>query len=583
MKNFLIGLISGVLLAGLTTVILLFVLVRVAASFGERTPKVADGSTLIFKMEGAVPEKSATEIPLPFLDDQAPLSVIQVWQTFRKAAADPKVKAIVFEPRGLAVGWAQLQEIHEEMMQFRKSGKPLVAYLRSPGTREYYLATACDRIYMVPEDSLDLKGIRVEAMYIKDTLDKVGARMDVVHAGKYKDAGDMFTQDQMSPETREVLNNVLDQLYGDLISTIATGRKKQPDEIKALIDQGPFMAQRALAAGLVDALSYDEQVAWDLTKRLNQGELKRLALKTYVKTSAASIGVEGGKKIALIVGSGEIHRGAGTSAFGDQDGIYSGAFTKLLHEVENDASIKGAILRVDSPGGDGVASDEILHAAKNLSNKKPLVISMGDYAASGGYFISMTGDPIVAYPNTLTGSIGVIFERLNLHGVYDKLGVKKELLTRGRYADLDSDYAQLTEDERAKIRGQIDEFYKVFVSRVADGRKQPFGKMEELAQGRVWMGAQAKKNGLIDELGGLDKALELVKKRANIPAGDRITLVPFPPKRNLFEVIASRSVSDLPELDSKLEARISKLLGIPVGVWKDGGFLKMMPYAISVH
>ena len=583
MKNFLIGLVSGFLLAGLTSVILLFVVVRVAASFGDKSPKVADGSTLIFKLEGAIPEKPPTEIPLPFLEDKSPLSMVQVWETFRKAAADPKVKAILFEPRGVNVGFARLQEIHDEMVQFRKSGKPLVAFLRSPGTREYYLASACDRIYMEPEDSLDLKGLRVEAMYVKDTLDKVGAHMDVVHAGKYKDAGDMFTQSGMTPETREVLNNVLDQIYGDLVSTIATSRKKQPEEIKAIIDEGPFMGERAVTAGLVDVLAFDEQVASDLSKRLNQGELKRLALKTYLKTSGASIGVDGGKRIALIVGSGEIHRGSGTTAFGDQEGIYSGAFTKLLRDVENDSSIKGAILRVDSPGGDGVASDDILHAAKNLSRKKPLVISMGDYAASGGYFISMTGDPIVAYPNTLTGSIGVIFERLNLRGAYDKLGVKKELLTRGRYADLDSDYAPLSDDERNKIRSQIDEFYRVFVSRVADGRKQPFAKMEQLAQGRVWMGAQAKRNGLIDELGGLDRALELVKKRANIPAGDKITLVPFPPKKNIFELLASRSAVDKPELDLKLQAQIGKLLGIPIGVWKEGGFLKSMPYTISIH
>ncbi len=578
MKNFLIGLFSGCLLLGLAGVILIFVLFRVASSFGEKNVKVADGSTLIFKLEGSIPERPPTEFPVPFLQDQTPLSMNQVWEMFRKAAADPKIKAILIEPRGVSVGWARLEEIRTEMLEFKKSGKPLIAFLRNPGTREYYLATAADRIYMTPEDSLDLKGLRVEAMFLKNTLDKLGARMDIIHAGKYKDAGDMLTQTSMSPETREVLNNVLDQFYGDLVTTIAEGRKKQPAEVKALIDQGPFMAGRAQAAGLVDTLAFEDQVADETAKRLNQKELTKLSHKAYLNVSAASVGVSGGKRIALIVGEGEIVRGTGNSAFGEQEGIVSGAFIKLLKDAGNDSSIKGAIIRVDSPGGDGIASDDILHEAKNLSKKKPVVISMGDLAASGGYFISMTGDPIVAYPNTLTGSIGVIFGRLNLQGLYEKLGVQKELLTRGRYADLDSDYAQLSDDERAKIRGQVDEFYRVFVSRVSDGRKRPFGQVEELAQGRVWLGTQAKQNGLIDQLGGLDTAIELVKKRANIGANEKITLVTYPPKRTIFELMASRS-EDRPAI----EMQIRKLIGnVPLASWRQGGFLKLMPYMISV-
>ena len=226
-----------------------------------------------------------------------------------------------------------------------------------------------------------------------------------------------------------------------------------------------------------------------------------------------------------------------------------------------------------------MASDDILHEVKNLSAKKPLVISMGDLAASGGYFISMSGDPIVAYPNTLTGSIGVIFARLNIHGLYDKLGIQKDLLTRGRYADLDSDYAPLSDDERAKLRTEIDDFYKVFVNRVATGRKRPYGQIEELAQGRVWMGAQAKQNGLIDELGGLDKAIELVKKKANLSAGENITLVPFPAKRTIFDLMASRN-----EDSPSIETQVRKVFGnVPLVSLRQGGMLKLMPYMISVH
>ena len=576
MKNFLIGLVVGIILSGLTALIFVFAMVRFAGSFAERPVTVADGSTLIMKLEGDVPEKAPAEIPLPFFEGQAPLTVEQVWDTLRRAAADSRIKGIIFEPRGLQIGWAKMQEIREDILQFKKSGKPIITYLRGPSGREYYLASATDRIYLAPEDSLDLKGLRVEAMFVKNTLDKIGVKADVIHAGKYKDAGDILTQTSMSPETSEVLNQILDQYYGNLIQTVAEGRKKQPDAVRAIIDQGPYMANEALANGLVDSLGYDDQVIQDMQSRLKQTELKRVAIKSYLKAPVASSGVV--RRIALVVGEGEISRGSGNPN-SDEQGITDTAMVKLLKQAENDSSIRGVILRVDSPGGDGVASDDILHEAKNLSKKKPLVISMGDVAASGGYFISVTGDPIIAYPNTLTGSIGVIFARFNLHGLYDKIGVNKQLLTRGRYADIDSEYAPLSNEARQKIAGQIDGFYKGFVSRVAEGRKKSFDQIEPISQGRVWLGVQAKQNGLVDELGGLDRAVELIRKRANIAATDRITLVPYPGKRSVLDFLLSRS-----DDNAALETKVGEALGkLPVRALSHGGFLKLMPYTIRVR
>lgn len=575
MKNFVIGLVVGVAVCGLTALILIFAVVKFAGSFGERPVSVADGSTLVFKLEGEVPEKSPPEIPLPMFQDQTPLTVEQVWDTFRKAAADSRVRGIIFEPRGLEMGWAKMQEIHDEILQFKKSGKPIISYLRGPGAREYYLAAATDRIFLAPEDSLDLKGLRVEAVFIKNTFDKLGIHADVIHAGKYKDAGDMLTQTSMTPETHEVLDQILDQYYGNLIDTVAQGRNKQADAVKAIIDQGPFMANEALANGLIDAFGYEDQAADDMKIRLKQTELTKLSAKAYSKTPPLSGGVS--RRIALVIGEGEITRGSGNSSSDDQ-GITAAGFIKLLKQVEDDSSIRGVIIRVDSPGGDGVASDDILHEARNLSKKKPVVISMSDLAASGGYFISLTGDPIVAYPNTLTGSIGVIFARMSLHGLYDKIGVNKQMLKRGQFADLDSDYAPLNDEQRQKISGQIDAFYKSFVSRVADGRKKTFDQIEPLSQGRVWLGAQAKQNGLVDELGGLDRAVELLRQRAHISASDRITLVPFPGKRSILDVLFGRA-----DESNALESKLEQVLGnLPVAALAKGGFMKVMPYSISV-
>jgi protease IV len=236
------------------------------------------------------------------------------------------------------------------------------------------------------------------------------------------------------------------------------------------------------------------------------------------------------------------------------------------------------ILRVDSPGGDAIASDEMLREVKLLSKKKPLVISMSDLAASGGYYVAMTGDPIVAYPNTYTGSIGIIYGKPNLKGLYDKLGITKETMMRGRNADIDSLYHPLTEAGKQKLRESLDEFYTGFVSKAAEARKKKYEELEPLAQGRVWLGSQAKSNGLIDELGGLDKAVELVKKKANIGVGERIRLVPYPGKRTIFEEWM-RSQND-----SAVESKIRTLLnGMDYKAWARGGFMRIMPYTVTIQ
>jgi protease-4 len=574
MRNFLIGLVVGVLLVGFTLLVLVFAAVRFAGSYGNRPSSVAEDSTVVLDLSGDVPERLPAEIPIPILESQRGMSVLQVWDTFRRAAADSRVRGILFEPHSLDIGWAKMEEIHDEIVKFRKSGKPIVTFLRNPTAREYYLASATDKIFIAPEDSLDLKGLRAESMYFKQTLDKLGVKAEVIHAGKYKDAGDIFTQTSMSPETREVLNAVLDQYYGNLIATVAEGRKKQPDAVRALMDDGPFLARDALAGGLVDSLGYEDQAVGDLQNRLKQSELKRVSARAYVKGLLPA----GGNRIALIVGQGEITAGSGNESADDESFTGTG-FIKLLKQVENDSSIQGVIMRIDSPGGDAVASDDILHEVKNLSKKKPLVISMSDTAASGGYYVSVTGDPIIAYPNTLTGSIGVIFARFALRGLYDKIGVDAQILTRGKNADIDSAYVPLSDAERQKLAGQIDAFYRAFVSHVADGRKKTFDQIEPLAQGRVWVGAQAKENGLVDQLGGLDRAVEILKERAHMSASERVTLVPYPGRRSIFDQVFSRA-----DPAAEVQLRLEKILGkLPLQALSERGFLKVMPYSISVR
>ncbi len=573
MKRFSIGFVIGILFTGLVG----FILVFAAFKIGERKVTVADGSTLVVHLEGEMPEQSPVDLTLPFFEQQQSLTMIEAWQLFHKAATDSRIKAIVLEPRGLSVGWAKLEELHDDIAAFRKSGKPVYAYLRGAGAREYYVATAADKIYMSPEDELDVKGLRVEMMYVKTTLDKLGVQMEFEHAGKYKDAPDMFTRTTPTPETLEVMNQILDQYYGNLVDTIAQGRNKSADQIRAAIDDGPFVGQPAVDNGMIDGLLFEDQVYGDLKTRI-KGDIKRIGEQDYAR--AAVSGSEGSAKIAFVVGDGEITRGSSRSE-GTGDGITATSMVRLLKQVADDASIKGVILRIDSPGGDGIASDDILHAAKDLSGKKPVVISMGDLAASGGYFIAMTGDPIIAYPNTLTGSIGVFFGKPVLKGLYDKIGINKDTLKRGKFADIDTDYRPLNDEERAKLKREIDVFYRGFVERVAAGRKRPYDQMEALAQGRVWVGAQAKTNGLIDELGGLDRAMELVKERAKIPATDKVKLVTYPPKRTIWDLMFDRTEDA--DVESLIARQAKSLVGkLPVKSLMHGGIMELMPYSVEV-
>jgi protease-4 len=575
MKKFLLGFAIGIVFAGLVVLILGFAAVRMAGSLGgERPVTVADASALVLNLEGSVPEQAPVDIAIPFLQQNPPLTVLDTWKLLHRATGDTRVKALILEPRGLDAGWAKLEELRSEILAFKASGKPVYAFLRNAGTREYYLATAADKIYMAPEDELDVKGLRAELLFLKGTLDKLGVSMEFEHVGKYKDAPDTFTKTSPSPETLEVTNQILDQYYGNLVQVMADGRKLPAGAVRGVIDQGPFIGQSALESGLVDGLLFEDEMLAQMNTLL-KADLKKIGARSYSKAAGAD--PTGRPRIAYVTGDGEITRGNPGEDASD-NGITAFGMVKQLRQVANDSSIKGVIVRVDSPGGDGIASDDILHEMKALSKKKPVLISMSDLAASGGYFIAMTGDPVLAYSNTLTGSIGVFFGKVDLRGLYDKIGLKKELLTRGRFAAIDSEYKPLTPEEREKVQKEIQVFYKGFVQRVSEGRKRPYDQMEVLAQGRVWLGSQAKMNGLVDEIGGLDRAVEMIKQRTNIAASEQVTLVTYPPRRTLLEVLL-KSSSDTTELESAIKAVAGRM---PWRSLAHGGVQHLMPYSLVI-
>jgi protease-4 len=568
MGKFLLGLLVGVLLVFFGFILLFAALVR----FRSKPPEVADNSVLVLRLAGDIPEKPPVELPAFLGGGRDGTTIASVWMNLKKAATDGHIKAVVLQPEGLASGWAKLEELRSDIEQFRKSGKPVFAYLRSPGTRDYYVALAADRVYLGPQETLMLRGLRAQLMYFKGTLDKLGVQVEVEHAGKYKDFGDMFTRSNMSPETQEVINSVVDGIWGNIVAHIAEARKKSPQEVKALVDQGPFTASQALKAGLVDELRFEDQMWGELKTRLKlSADPAKIAFDRYRRAQEGD-GPSGKNRVALVVGEGDIVRGAADDNGSDESSLTSYGFDKLLRQVEGDSNIKAVIVRIDSPGGEVSASDDMWRQMNLLSKKKPMVISMSDVAASGGYYIAMTGDPIVAYPQTETGSIGVVFGKPVLRGLLNKLGITEDAVQRGRNADIDSEYTPLTPEQREKLRVGIDESYHDFVTKVAEARGRSFGEIEPVAQGRVWLGSQAKDHSLVDVLGGLDAAVEAVKKQAKIPASEQVTVVVYPSRRSLLDILMRRSQEDA------LTAKLAPVFGrVPFHAWMNGGLLRIEP------
>ncbi|MFZ5927943.1 MAG: signal peptide peptidase SppA [Acidobacteriota bacterium] len=580
MKKFLLGILAGFVIAGVTAVVLFFAAVK----FARRAPSPPEAAWLSLRLGGDLPELQPLMLPLPALESKAPLTVGEVWSALRRAARDPRVKGVLLRPQRMAAGWGKLEEIRAGIEEVRKAGKPVHAWLASPGTREYYLASAADRISMAPEDVLDLRGLRVEAMYVKGTLDKLGVEVEIEHAGKYKDAGDMFTRTGMSPETREALNAILDDQYERLCQTLAASRKSSPEKIRALIDGGPYVAPKAVSAGLIDELVYEKDAAQKLEEAAGaKGKEKpaEMGARDYLRIPPDFKGKRV-RQFAFLVAQGNILRSAPADLFGEEQAITPKGIEQQVKLIEKDPSIRGVIVRVDSPGGDAVASDEILEHLKRLSKKKPVVFSMSDVAASGGYYMAMTGDPIVAYPGTITGSIGVIYGKVNLRGLYSKIGVNKEILKRGQFADLDSDFQKLTPEGRARLRETIDFIYSGFLKRVAEGRNKKVEEIEPYAQGRVWSGQRALGHGLIDATGGIDAAVALLRKKAGIKEDEMVRLVVFPSPRSWFDIWFRPAPSDESAWDAET-ASLARRLPAGLTPWLAGGFLRVLPYQIRIQ
>jgi protease-4 len=375
-------------------------------------------------------------------------------------------------------------------------------------------------------------------MFFRGSLDKLGIYPDMYQIGKYKTAGDTFTQKQMTDAHREYINSLLDDLFGRYLDGISKARKKSVDEVKALIDGAPYSAAKAKELGLIDGALYRDDVEKELKKRLGYKDTDDLHIARsgdYKQISQESLGLNKGEKIAIVYAAGDITSGRSTFGGEGQETIGSDSLVKVINDVRDDKSIKAIVLRIDSPGGSGLASDIIWRAIENAKSKKPVVVSMSDVAASGGYYIACNANKIVAEPSTITGSIGVVGGKPVVKGLYDWIGVTNEYVMRGKNAGMFRESEKFSDTERAKFEEFLKSTYEDFTSKVAKGRGKDQAYIDSIGQGRVWTGNQGRERGLVDEYGGVDKAIELAKQLAKIPADRGIERVVLPQPPTFFE------------------------------------------------
>jgi len=590
-------LVIGGILLGLVLICVVGIAIIVSALRGNR-PSIRDNSVLALKISGALPDYVPDD-PFRRLFGAQPQSLSSLLTQFRKAKADQRISAVMLDIDMSEAGWAKSEEIRGAIADVRTSGKPVYAYMETGLNKDYYIATACDKIFVPPPGELFTIGLAADVMFFRGSLDKLGIYPDIYQIGKYKSAADMFTQKQMTPAHREFINSLLDDLYGRYIDGIAKSRSKTPEDMKALIDNAPYTATQAKEAGLIDGALYRDEVEKELKKRLGYKDSDDLAIAKagdYRKISQESLGLNRGERVAVVYAAGDIVSGRSTFGGSGEETIGSDSLVKTINDARDDKSIKAIVLRIDSPGGSGLASDIIWRAIESAKEKKPVVVSMADVAASGGYYIACNANKIVAEPSTITGSIGVLGGKPVVKGFYDWIGITNEYVLRGKNAGMFRETEKFSDTERQKWEGFLGATYDDFISKVGKGRGKEKTYIDSIGQGRVWTGNQGKERGLVDEYGGLDKAIEIAKQLARIPADQSVQRVIMPkPPSFLEELMNSGDNGDADSASAQAKQQAAILDAMPVDVRRafryaqlldrsrNGEAIYMMPFDLRIR
>jgi protease-4 len=530
--------------------------------------KEAPSGTATFaeiEIKGAYPEGAV----LPGLFGELTENLETAVGRLDKAAADDKIDGLILKIHSPSIGWAKMNTFRKAIARVQAKGKKVHAWMADGSNTDYVLASACDNVAMPQPGTLMLVGIRAEITFYKNLFEKIGVKADMLRVGEFKSAAETYTRSDMSPEFRLEMEEIIDDRYKQLVETIAGSRKMVPEKVTAAIDEGPLTAQQAKKLGLIDRLAYEDELEGDLAKQAEGKTFK--VVKKYGKKKADMdfsgfggmmkmmemlMGVEQPKrkssnpKLAIIHASGMIMTGKSQSDFLTGESVMgSDTMIKAIREANKDATVKAIVLRVDSPGGSALASDLIWHELELI--EKPFVVSMGDVAGSGGYYIAMGADRIFADPGTITGSIGVVGGKFALNGLYKKVGITTEVISRGKNSGVLSSTHGFNDNERDSMQRLLNDVYDQFTTKAAKGRKMDHAQLEKLARGRVYTGSAALKIGLVDELGTLDDAIAYSKKQLGLAPDAKMEQLILPKATSPLESL-------LGPLDPNADARTAR-------------------------
>lgn len=515
-----------------------------AGSFTAEKYVLEENSILNLKLNGPINERVAEMDPFTELlapEGTTAMGLNDIISAIRKAKSNDMIKGIYIDSRSMSASMATLAEIRNELVSFKESGKFVVAYADTYTQNGYYLAAIADKVAINPQGSLDLHGLASVPMFYKDALDKLGIEMQIFKVGTYKSAVEPFTQNEMSDANREQVTSYLNDAWSFLRADIAEARSLTADEVDALANQMPLVqpTEFLLEANLVDTLLYETEMKEYLRTLLSLEEGKEIPSATVanMKSVTTKTVKKTDNTIGILYAQGNIVSGTGAANIQDK------YMVDQIEKLRKDEEIKAVVFRINSGGGSAYASEQIWKAITDLKKEKPVVVSMGDVAASGGYYIACNADRIVAQPTTLTGSIGIFGMIPNMEGTAEKVGISTDVVKTNEFGDFGNITRPFNEQEKQLMQNMIERGYDLFLTRCAEGRNMPKDSLALYAEGRVWTGNQAKEIGLVDELGGIEKAIEIAAEMANL--GKSYVVFEYPKMRTMIEELLDRSTEDL--------------------------------------
>ena len=551
MKDFLkftLATVVGLIVASVVMFFVSMLVVFGMASSAESETQVNDNSVMTLNLNGVVNERSSASTPFDFLLSQTDMQsygLDDILASIKKAKENDKIKGIYLQCNVISTGWASLQAIRDALVDFKESGKFIVAYADNYMQGSYYLASVADKVVLNPSGGVDWRGLAAGATYYKDLLDKLGVEMQVFKVGTYKSAVEPYFTNEMSEANREQLTEFVQSIWGNVTKAVAESRHLTVEQLQAAADSSMLFrpAEESIQRGLADTLMYKSDMRNYLKQLMNLEEdddLHLLDLQAMINVKKSVPRDKSGNIIAVYYAEGGIDN---NSSSYEETGINSKKMVKELNKLKENDDVKAVVLRINSPGGSAFGSEQIWYALQQLKEKKPVIVSMGDYAASGGYYIACNADTIVAEPTTLTGSIGIFGMIPNMKGLLqDKLGLHNHFVKTNRMADFGDVTRPMTADEKALMQKNVNNGYDLFLTRCAEGRGMDKERINGMAQGRVWTGEKAKELGLVDLLGGIDIALEIAISKADV---ESYTVMSYPEKSSFIDELLSGNAENL--------------------------------------